>query len=138
MSEVEATISRTKNHSSLIGHWITDSHIPLADEEPHLIRNYYKSTEVKDPKDAKENKDMKEAKEKEGKKIVHNVITLTEKARILVRDLDPSVGRANPERTRLHAHQVQEPGDHGRAGQTLQVHHPPEHRVRARKERTPS
>ena len=61
----ENTIARIKNHQGVEQFFITDIH------KKHLRTNYI-------------------GQSNDGGKIVNNVLTLTEKAKLLVRDLDPS------------------------------------------------
>lgn len=72
MSEIEATITRIKG--CVKGHWITDS-------KGTVVRSHY----------VPPTGDLKEDKEQEGSQIVSTVLNITEKAQILVRDIDPSV-----------------------------------------------
>ena len=65
MSEVETTIARIKKHQGVEGSFITNA------DKKAFRTNYIGETE-------------------KGGKLVNNVLTLTEKAKLLVRDLDPS------------------------------------------------
>lgn len=111
MSEIEATLTRIKSHMGVKGHWVVSAN-------NHIERNYYGPPN-----------DTKDGKNEEGARIVATVLSITEKAQILVRDIDPSVLSTYLERTYIYEDQEQERRDHGRAAQRLQDHHAAEHQL---------
>lgn len=78
MSETEVTLTRIGKHNGVLGHYVTDS-------QGNIIRGSSASSNSKSP-----DKEARMLTVEEERSLINNVLTLTKKAQLMVRDLDPS------------------------------------------------
>lgn len=78
MSETEVTLTRIAKHSGVLGHYVTDA-------SGQIIRSSTAFSGSKSP-----DKEARILAPEEETTLTQNVLVLTEKAKLLVRDLDPA------------------------------------------------